>query len=51
MQKRPAAGKPSKLCIACGRAFTWRKKWRANWDEVRFCSERCRRRKSSKQDR
>jgi hypothetical protein len=32
---------PSKLCLACGRPFDWRKKWRASWDEVKTCSERC----------
>ncbi len=34
---------PSKICPVCGRPFTWRRKWGANWDEVRYCSERCRR--------
>ncbi|MCP9774470.1 DUF2256 domain-containing protein [Cyanobium sp. WAJ14-Wanaka] len=39
-------GRPSKICPACGRAFQWRKKWKAVWEEVRYCSERCRRRRS-----
>ncbi|PZO02711.1 MAG: DUF2256 domain-containing protein [Hyphomicrobiales bacterium] len=34
---------PRKPCQACGRPFTWRKKWERVWDEVKFCSERCRR--------
>ncbi|NBX18779.1 MAG: DUF2256 domain-containing protein [Proteobacteria bacterium] len=34
---------PSKVCITCGRPFDWRKKWERCWDEVRYCSERCRR--------
>lgn len=34
---------PEKTCVTCGRPFTWRKKWAAVWDEVRYCSERCRR--------
>ena len=34
---------PSKICAVCGRPFVWRKKWEKVWDEVRFCSERCRR--------
>jgi Protein of unknown function (DUF3253)/Uncharacterized protein conserved in bacteria (DUF2256) len=25
--------------------MTWRAAWAANWDEVRYCSDRCRRRK------
>ena len=33
---------PSKLCAACGLPFNWRKKWTRDWDNVRFCSERCR---------
>jgi len=34
---------PTKICAACGRPFTWRKKWAACWEQVRYCSERCRR--------
>ena len=33
---------PSKVCAACARPFTWRKKWERDWAEVRFCSDRCR---------
>lgn len=33
---------PSKVCLACGRPFTWRKKWGKIWDEVKYCSDRCR---------
>ena len=33
---------PQKICVACNRPFTWRKKWERCWDEVRYCSERCR---------
>ena len=33
---------PQKVCIACGRPFTWRRKWALNWDEVRTCSDACR---------
>ncbi len=41
----------SKTCASCGRSFHWRKKWDRNWDEVRFCSEKCRRRKLTASDR
>ena len=34
---------PSKMCPVCNRPFNWRKKWRNCWDEVKYCSERCRR--------
>ncbi|EKX52578.1 hypothetical protein GUITHDRAFT_65010, partial [Guillardia theta CCMP2712] len=40
---------PSKTCEVCGRPFEWRKKWEKVWDEVKYCSDRCRsRRKGSK---
>lgn len=32
-----------KTCARCGRTMTWRKAWATNWDQVRYCSERCRR--------
>ena len=37
---------PTKTCVTCARAFEWRKKWADVWDEVRYCSERCRRRRA-----
>ena len=33
---------PTKTCAACGRPFTWRKKWEQCWEQVRYCSDRCR---------
>ncbi|MFS8816078.1 MULTISPECIES: DUF2256 domain-containing protein [unclassified Synechococcus] len=36
---------PSKICLTCGRPFTWRKKWADCWSEVKYCSERCRNRR------
>ena len=33
---------PVKTCAACGRPFSWRKKWERVWDEVRYCSDACR---------
>lgn len=36
---------PSKPCLACGRPMSWRKAWARNWDEVRYCSEACRKNK------
>ncbi len=35
-------GLPSKTCVACGRAMTWRKRWARSWDDVKFCSDACR---------
>ena len=39
---------PQKPCIACGRPFTWRKKWAKNWEYVKFCSDGCRKAYKSK---
>ena len=35
--------KKSKPCAWCGRRITWRKKWETNWEDVRYCSQQCRR--------
>jgi hypothetical protein len=51
MAERPAARGfkgnkaqlPSKPCQVCGRPMSWRKAWAKNWDEVKVCSEACRR--------
>jgi hypothetical protein len=34
---------PAKVCAACGRAMTWRRAWAKNWDDVKYCSDACRR--------
>ncbi len=33
---------PAKTCATCGKPFAWRKKWEKVWDEVKYCSDRCR---------
>ncbi|HDR8984638.1 DUF2256 domain-containing protein [Burkholderia vietnamiensis] len=38
---------PRKRCAACGLPFSWRKKWKAVWKDVRYCSDRCRRNRRS----
>jgi len=43
MKMRKKGDLPTKLCVRCGLPFTWRKKWEKVWDEVKYCSERCRR--------
>jgi hypothetical protein len=40
-----------KTCLHCGRGFSWRKKWERSWDEVRFCSQSCRKRGPQDADR
>jgi hypothetical protein len=38
---------PCKLCVACGLEMVWRKRWAKNWNEVKFCSDACRKNKKS----
>jgi len=33
-----------KTCASCGREIQWRKKWEKNWDDVKYCSDACRKR-------
>ncbi len=35
---------PDRICASCGRAFSWRKAWARDWDQVRYCSGACRKR-------
>ena len=37
------ANLPAKICLVCGLSFAWRKKWEKTWNDVRYCSERCKR--------
>ena len=32
---------PSKVCLTCERPFVWRKKWEKDWEEVKYCSKKC----------
>jgi hypothetical protein len=36
------ASLPVKLCAACGREMSWRKRWARTWDTVKYCSNACR---------
>jgi len=40
-----------KVCAACGRSFSWRRALARDWDEVRWCSDACRRRRIQPVDR
>jgi hypothetical protein len=50
MSNRPMS-LPDKTCTTCGRRIEWRKKWERCWDEVKFCSDACRRSKPGDGDR
>jgi hypothetical protein len=41
-QARAKNGFAPRICEFCGREFEWRKKWARDWEEVRYCSVRCR---------
>ncbi|NKW78079.1 DUF2256 domain-containing protein [Rhodobacteraceae bacterium R_SAG7] len=43
MRMRKKSDLPTKICAHCQRPFTWRRKWAKVWEEVRYCSERCKR--------
>ncbi len=30
-----------KFCIVCNRKFSWRKKWVSDWENVKYCSNKC----------
>nr|WP_081681427.1 DUF2256 domain-containing protein [Flectobacillus major] len=47
MKMRKKADLPAKICQTCGKPFVWRKKWEKVWDEVKYCSDRCRNTKKS----
>ncbi|MDC1095807.1 DUF2256 domain-containing protein [Pelagibacteraceae bacterium] len=32
---------PTKICSSCKRLFMWRKKWKLNWENVKYCSKKC----------
>ena len=36
---------PRKVCAVCGREMVWRKAWAKNWNDVRYCSDACRKRR------
>ncbi len=47
----PGKAGDTKTCVSCGREMAWRKSWERNWDEVRYCSDACRKRKVTAVDR
>ncbi len=40
-----------RTCRSCGRTMTWRKAWTRDWEQVRYCSQACRRRRVRPVDR
>lgn len=42
---RRAATPEPRTCVTCGRRIEWRTKWARDWEQVRYCSDACRRHK------
>src|SRR6056300_595510 len=40
-----------RFCESCGRRIEWRSKWARDWENVRYCSDRCRRQRPGDLDR
>ncbi|ULC58611.1 DUF2256 domain-containing protein [Flaviramulus sp. BrNp1-15] len=47
MSKHKKQHLPTKICPVCKLPFNWRKKWEKNWNHVKYCSEKCRRNKTT----
>jgi hypothetical protein len=42
MRMKKKSELPTKDCECCQRPFAWRKKWERDWEQVKYCSDRCR---------
>jgi len=38
---------PTKICPVCQLPFTWRKKWKKNWEDVKYCSDKCKKNRTT----
>ena len=41
MKAKTKNGFEPKICQRCNLPFEWRKKWARDWENVKYCSERC----------
>jgi len=41
MKAKTKNGFPPNICATCGLPFEWRKKWARDWENVKYCSEKC----------
>lgn len=39
-----------KVCVRCGRTMQWRAKWSKKWEQVKYCSDQCRRTRATATD-
>ena len=42
---------PEKNCVVCDRPFKWRKKWERCWDQVIYCSVKCKKQKKAQYEK
>ena len=40
-----------KKCVSCGLSFSFRRKFKKNWEEVKYCSKKCRKNKLQNSDK
>ena len=40
-----------RICTVCGRSISWRRKWARAWEDIKYCSDGCRKRGLSARDR
>jgi hypothetical protein len=40
-----------RICTVCGRSITWRRRWARDWENIKYCSDACRKRGLSARDR
>lgn len=45
--KAQHSNQQTKVCVICGRKIEMRKKWIKNWEQIKYCSEKCRRSKNT----
>ena len=46
MKQVKKENRPVKICVVCNKPFSWRRKWEKVWEEVKYCSDKCRMDKS-----
>ncbi|HBG96622.1 MAG TPA: hypothetical protein DDY14_15160 [Chromatiaceae bacterium] len=39
-----------RICAVCGRGISWRRKWARDWENIKYCSDACRKRGLSHRD-
>lgn len=48
--RRRTSPTQEKVCASCGRSFSWCKAWERDWEQIRYCSDACRRHRVTETD-